>query len=198
MNRGEVTQLFHINAGTTVLATAPVQTQFIVGQPNGGTASDSRSYTAVPSGLWSSSYYGPVPSFGGGSNTDVFIYNPTAAPLTINYEDSLGSGSFTIPGNSTLSYQDLTGRFVPTNSAVYLESADGATNFWAIGSVNTENADYNYGFTFIPPDQLTQEYFISWAPGTTNLSANGSPLFVTPIEDDTTVYVDYSPTGRCS
>jgi LPXTG-site transpeptidase (sortase) family protein len=194
LDRGEVTQLFHIDAGTTVLATAPVQTQFIVGQPNGGLASDSRSYTAVPSGLWSSSYFGPVPSFGGVSNTDVFIYNPTASPLTINYEDNLGGGSFTIPANSTRSYADLTGRFVPTNSALFLESANG-TNFWAIGSANTENADYNYGFTFIPPDQLTQEYFISWAPGTTNLSANGSPVYVTPIEDNTTIYVDYSPTN---
>jgi len=198
LNRGEVTELFHIDAGTTVLATAPVQTQFVVGQPNGGIASDSRSYTAVPSGLWSSSYYGPVPSFDLGSATDgftdVFLYNPTASALTINYEDNLGSGSFSIPANSARSYEELTGRYVPTDSALYLESADGTTNFWAIGSVNTEDPTYNYGFTFIPPDLLTQEYFISWAPGTTDLSDNGSPVFVTPIEDNTTIYVDFSPT----
>ncbi len=195
LDRGEVTQLFHINAGTTVLATAPVQTQFIVGRPNAGNSSDSRSYTAVPSGLWSSSYYGPVPSFGGNRNTDVFIYNPTAAPLTINYEDNVGSGSFAVPAESTRSYVDLAGRFVPVNSALYLEAADGTTKFWAIGSANTRNADYNYGFTFIPSNQLTDEYFVSWAPGTTDLSANGSPVFVTPVEDNTTIYVDYSPTN---
>jgi LPXTG-site transpeptidase (sortase) family protein len=193
LNRGEVTELFHIDAGTTVLATAPVQTQFIVGQPGGGIDSNSRSYTAVPSGLWSSSYYAPVPSFGGGSNTDVFIYNPTTSDLIINYEDNLGNGSVTVPANSTRSYQALTGRYVPTNSALYLESANGS-NFWAIGSANTEDPDYNYGFSFIPPGELTNEYFVSWAPGTTNLSANGSPVFVTPIEDNTTIYVDYSPT----
>jgi len=194
LGRGEITQLFHINAGTTVLASAPVQVQFIVGQPHPGTSSDSRSYTAVPSDLWEASYYGPVPSFGGGSNTDVFVYNPTTSPLTILYEDNLGSGTFVVPANSTRSYQALTGRYVPTNSALYLAANDGTTNFWAIGSVNTENANYNYGFTFIPPSNLTLEYFISWAPGTTDLSDNGSPIFVTPVSDNTTIFVDYSPT----
>jgi len=194
LNRGEVTELFHINAGTTVQATAPVQTQFIVGRPNAGNSSDSRSYTAVPSDLWSTSYYGPVPSFNATRRTDVFIYNPTSAPLTINYEDNVGNGSFTVPANSTRGYDDLVGRYVPVNSALYLEAADGVTHFWAIGSVNTRDADYNYGFTFIPPDQLTDEYFVSWAPGTTNLSANGSPVFVTPVGDNTTIYVDFSPT----
>ena len=193
LNRGQTTQLFHVNAGTTVVGTAPLQVQFIVGQPNPGTLSDSRSYTAVPSSLWEFEYYGPVPSFGGGSNTDVFIYNPTNAPLTINYQDNLGSGSFVIPAGATRSYQALIGRFVPANSALYLAASDGVTHFWAIGSVNTENADFNYGFTFIPTTTLTREYYISWAPGTTDLLNNGSPVFVTPTTDNTIVFVDYSP-----
>jgi LPXTG-site transpeptidase (sortase) family protein len=196
LNRGEVTELFHIFAGTTIQASAPVQAQFIVGQPNVGPlapAADSRSYTAVPSGLWAPSYYSPVPSFGGESNTDVFIYNPTGSALAINYEDSSGSGTFILPANGTRSYEDLTGRFVPENSALFLEAADGVTNFWAVGSANTEDADFNYGFTFVPSPLLADEYFISWAPGTTDFTANGSPVFVTPTVDNTTIYVDYSP-----
>ena len=194
LNRGETTQMFHIDAGTTVHATAPVQTQFIVGRPSAGLDSDSRSYTAVPSGLWSTSYYGSVPSFFNGfSNTDVFIYNPTSSNLSINYEDSTGSGSFVVPPNSTRGYQTLSGHYVPENSAVFLEAADGATNFWAIGSVNSGNGAFNYGFSFIPADQLTNDYYLGWAPGTTDLSANGSPVFVTPVVDNTTIFVDYSP-----
>jgi len=146
LGRGEVTQLFHIGAGTTVHASAPVQVQFITGDFFAGIASDSRSYTAVPSGLWEASYYSPVSGFAGGNDTDVFIYNPTASDLNINYQDRLGSGSLIVPANSTRSYQSLTGHFVPTNSALYLEAADGVTEFWAIGSVDTENADYNYGW----------------------------------------------------
>ena len=193
LDRGETTQLFHVNAGTTVTGSAPLQVQFIAGQPNAGLNSDSRSYTAVPSTLWEFEYYGPVPSFGGGSNTDVFIYNPTASPLSINYQDNLGSGSFVLPAGATRSYQALVGRFVPADSALYLAASDGVTHFWAIGSANTENADYNYGFTFIPTTTLTREYYISWAPGTTDLSDNGSPVFVTPIVDNTIIFVDYSP-----
>jgi LPXTG-site transpeptidase (sortase) family protein len=193
LNRGDTAQLFHINAGTTVHASAPVQVQFIVGQFFTGYDSDSRSYTAVPTGLWGSSYYSPVSGSGRGFDTDVFVINPTGSPLIINYQDSLGNGSFTLPANSTRSYQALVGHYVPTGSALYLESADHVTKFWAVGSVDTENADYNYGFTLLPPDLLMEEYYVAWAPGTTNLSDNGSPVFVTPTVDNTTIFVDFSP-----
>ena len=193
LNRGETTQLFHTNAGTTVTATAPVQVQFIAGEIDPALSSESRSYTAVPSSLWESSYYSPVSGFSGGFDTNVFIYNPTGSDLTVNYEDQVGTGSFIVPANSTRSYQDLTGRFVPPDSALFLEAADGSTTFWAIGAVDTENATYNYGFTLLPPTLLAKDYFLGWAPGTTDLSANGSPAFVTPIADNTTVYVDYHP-----
>ncbi len=73
LNRGEVTQLFHFDAGTTVQASAPVQTQFIVGRFWGGFSSDSRSFTSVPDSLWASSYYSPIPSSANGYNTDLFI-----------------------------------------------------------------------------------------------------------------------------
>lgn len=193
LNRGETAQLFHTNAGTTVTASSTVQVQFIVGQIDPGLSSDSRSYTAVPSNLWESSYYSPVPGFTGGFDTNVFIYNPTGSDLTINYQDQIGAGSFVVPANSTRSYQALTGRFVPPNSALFLEAADQSTSFWAIGAVDTENAAYNYGFSLIPPALLAKDYYLGWAPGTTDLSANGSPVFVTPTEDNTTIYVDYSP-----
>ena len=195
LNRGNVTQLAHISAGTRVTATAPVQVQFVVGQIDPGLSSESRSYTAVPSDLWESSYYSPVPGFSGGFDTNVFIYNPTAADLTINYQDQLGSGSFTLPANSTRSYLDLASRFVPLNSALFLEAADRSTKFWAIGSVDTENAAYNYGFTLIPPGQLSNNYFLGWAPGTSDPlpNANGSPVFVTPTVDNTRIFVDFGP-----
>ncbi|MEW6031199.1 MAG: sortase [Chloroflexota bacterium] len=191
LNRGEVTQLFHINNGTTVTGTFPIQVQFILGRPQAGTASDTRSYTAVPSGLWGTSYYGPVPSYtAGGTDTDLYIYNPSGSPLTINYEDGSATGSFVVPANSTRSFQEMTLHYVPSASAVYLEAASA---FWAIGSYDTESANYNYGFSLLPVDTLTDEYFIGWAPGTTDLSANGSPVYVTPTADGTTVFVDYSP-----
>jgi LPXTG-site transpeptidase (sortase) family protein len=199
LNRGQVTQLMpagavRVYSGTTVTATKPVQVQFIVGDSNAGESSESRSYTAVPSTLWDTTYYSPVPSYTTtGADTDLYIYNPTGSTLTINYQDSSGSGSFNLPANSTRSYQEMTGHFVPNNSAVCLTAADGITKFWAIGSYDTESASYNWGFSLIPLNTLTSEYFIGWAPGTTDYSDNGSPVYVTPTQDNTTIFVDYSP-----
>lgn len=193
LNQGQVAELLHINSGTVITASNPVQVQFMVGQFNTGIASDSRSYTAVPDGLWSTSYYSPVPGGGTASDTDIYVYNPTASPLSINYQDSAGTGTFVVPAGATRSYSDLVGRYVPFNSAVYLALANGTTRFWAIGSYDTENADYNYGFTLVPANLLTNDYYVGWAPGSTNLSANGSPVFVTPVQDNTTIFVDYGP-----
>ncbi|MBI1881732.1 MAG: DUF11 domain-containing protein, partial [Chloroflexi bacterium] len=200
-NRGETVRLDHIWSGTTVTANQPVQVQFIIGEdlviPG---QNNSRSYTAVPSNLWSTQYYSPVPGATGGWDTDIFIYNPTTSTLTINYEDRLGSGSFTVAANATESYQANVGRYVPTNSAVYLAAADGTTKFWAIGGVDAGSPTFNWGFTLIPPQTLTNEYFVSWAPGGWNQGtnspqqANFSPVYVTPTQDNTTIFVDYSPT----
>ena len=200
LNRGETTRLDHIDAGTTVTGTHPVQVQFIVGISE---HYNSRSYTAVPSSLWSSIYYSPVPgnsNLATPRNTDLFIYNPTGADLAINFEDSTGSGTFTVAANSTESFYNNVSRYVPADLAVYLAAADGVTPFWAIGSVDVCNSTFNWGFTLIPPHTLTDEYFASWSPGGWDqgtgqpVQANYSPIYVTPVQDNTTVFVDNSPT----
>ncbi len=200
LNRGETVRLDHIDAGTKVTGSNPLQVQFLVGEDLVVPAqNNSRSYTAVPSSLWSTSYYSPVPGAAGGWDTDLFIYNPTSSALVINYQDSSGSGSFSVAANSTESYYDNVSRYVPTNSAVYLESQNGVTKFWAIGAADAGSPTFNWGFTLIPPHTLTKDYYLSWAPGgwtqgtSTPYQANYSPAFVTPIQNDTVIYVDNSP-----
>jgi hypothetical protein len=205
LNRGEVAHLDHIGKGTTVTADHPVQVQFIVGTYNSGVSSDSRSYTAVPSTLWSSTYYDPIPSVTGSvtSHTDLYIYNPTAAPLRIDFQDTTGSGYFNIPAYGTTRYSDASpygaGRYVPANSGAILKAHDGTTKFWAIGSQDTQSAIYNAGFTLIPDTALTSEYFVSWAPGYDTYTCGSppctdtSPVYVTPTVNNTTIYVDYGP-----
>ncbi len=187
LNKGEVTQLYHIGAGTTVTANYPVQVQFLTGQQDAGYSS--RSYTAVPSSLWDHEYYSPVPSSSGG-NTDVYIYNPTGAALSVGWQDSSGSGTISVPAGATRSFQALAGHYVPTNSGLYLSAS---TNFWAIGSYDRGSAMRNWGYSLIPVNTLTSEYYVGWAPGSTNLTANGSPIFITPTQDGTHIYVDYYP-----
>ncbi|MEJ2551449.1 MAG: SdrD B-like domain-containing protein, partial [Anaerolineales bacterium] len=194
LNEGETTELYSIDAGTTVSASQPVQVQFIVGQFAAGQASEARGYSAVPDSLWDTEYYSPVGGFSAG-NTDLFLYNPNSYTITINYEDSAGTGSFTVPADSTLSYSDGRGSTVPINSAVYISSSD---VFWGIGSGDTESYNYDWGYSLVPAYALTDEYFLGWAPGDYNPTPanNGSPVFVTPVQNNTTVFVDFSPTDE--
>ncbi|MBN1811400.1 MAG: carboxypeptidase regulatory-like domain-containing protein [Anaerolineae bacterium] len=210
-NKGETVYLGHIWAGTTVSATAPVQVQFLIGEDIIYTGqNNSRSYTAVPSGLWSTEYYSPVPGDLGGVGvagwqgpyrTDLYIHNPTTSTLTINYEDVSGTGTFTVTASATEAYSDPgnANRPVPANSGVYLAAADGATKFWAIGAMAASDPTWNWGYTLLPVETLTDEYYVSWAPGGWDqtpaqpVDSSYSPIFVTPVEDNTIIFVDYSP-----
>ena len=82
LDKGEVTQLYGIDSGTTVTGEYPVQVQFIAGEgPILEMASEFRGYTMVPTTLWDDEYYSPVSSGTGAATyyTDLYIYNPTSA-----------------------------------------------------------------------------------------------------------------------
>jgi LPXTG-site transpeptidase (sortase) family protein len=194
LDRGEVTQLYSINAGTTVAADDPVQVQFIAGQANSGQSSHIDGYSAVPDTLWDNEYYSPVGSAAAsGGDVDLFVYNPNSSTLTISFEDLSGSGTFTIPANTTRSYSSGAGRLVPVGSGVHLSST---SLFWGIGSGDTESATWDWGYSLVPAFALEDHYFLGWAPGSSEATptVNGSPAYITPVQDDTTVFVDYSPT----
>ncbi len=191
LNRGETTELFNTNAGTHVTGSAQVQVHFIVGSDTRNRY-EARGFNAMPEALWDNEYYSPVGGFTNG-DTDIYLYNPHSSSIIIFYEDSLGQGAFVIPAKSTVSYQDGAGRFVPIGSGVYLTSDN---IFWGISSADAESRTYDWGFSLVPVNFLTDEYYLSWAPGTSEAAptANGSPAFVTPIFDDTIINIDFSPT----
>ncbi len=193
LDTGEVTQLYDINSGTHISATYPVQVHFIVGRDTGGfNAYEARGYNAMPDSTWDNEYFNPV-SGQVNADTDLYLYNPHTSSIIIEYADTTGSGNFMIPARSTVSYQDGAGRYVPVGSGVYLNSDN---VFWGIGSSDTESRTYDWGYSLVPKEFLTDEYFLSWAPGTSDIppADNGSPAFVTAVYDDTVIFVDYSPT----
>jgi len=191
LNRGK-TAIYEVRgAGTTITGTAPIQVQLMTGRYNSGTASEMRGYTLSPQVYWSDTYVAPVPSWTGG-DSDLYLYNPGSATITINYTDRVGSGSFTIPAKSVRSYFQGAGRYVPINSGVYLKSSGGA-KFWGIAAGDTGSATWDWGYDLVPIEFLGTESYVSWAPGTSDLSANGSPVYVTALNDNTTVFVDFGP-----
>jgi hypothetical protein len=190
LNQGKTITLYHINSSTSVNATKQVNVQFITG--NSTKSYVARGYTAVPDKYWSTEYYNSVPSFTH-ANTTLYIYNPTSSSLLINYEDKNGSGNFSIPASSTRAYNSLTGRYVPRDSGIYLNSSQ---KFWAIGAVDEIVSSYEWGYSLVPAQLLTQDYFLGWSPGSSNKPPreNGAAAYVTPTANGTIILVDYSPT----
>ncbi|MBD3244560.1 MAG: DUF11 domain-containing protein [Candidatus Moranbacteria bacterium] len=192
LNQGESVKLFDISKSTKVTSSQAVQVQVLAGRGHGGLNSEIRGFSIVPDGLWDKTYFSALGGFND-ANTNIYIFNPNSQSITINYKDKEKSGTFELPAQEITSYFDITGGYVPLDSAVKLESGD---YFWGVGSVDTNHLDYDWGFSLIPTNIIQSEYFLGWAPGTSDSSPseNGSPVYVTPVEDETAVYVDFSPT----
>jgi len=195
LNKGEVTQLYSIWSGTTVSATYPVQTLYLAGEYHGSGdgALELRGYTSIPTNLWTNEYFNPVSGRTGGNKTELYIYNPGSAQ-TVSWQDSTGNGSFTVSAGGTLSYSDAlaANHKVPNDSGVRLTAA---SDFNVIGAADTEAGSFEWGFNLIPSNLLADEYYLGWAPGTTDSPPghNCSPVWITATQNNTSISVDYSP-----
>src|SRR5258706_5380684 len=69
----------------------------------------------------------------------------------------------------------------------------GREKFYALCTVaanNSAGTAFNWGFALLPKEGLTTEADVGWPPGSSDLTQNGSPVWVTPLAA-TRVYVDY-------
>ncbi len=190
LNHGQ-TAIYEVKgAGTTVTASAKVQVQLMTGRRD-TSGWEMRGYTITPRAYWGTGYYAPVPSWSGASS-NLYIYNPNASQITVNFEDLSGTGSFTVDAGATRSYRSGTGRYIPIGSGAYVYNTSGYV-FWAIAAGDTGSATWDWGYDLIPTNFLGTDNYVSWAPGTSNLTSNGSPVYVTALNNNTTVFVDYGP-----
>ncbi|MDH4136883.1 MAG: hypothetical protein OEW09_09265, partial [Anaerolineae bacterium] len=189
-----------INAGTTILSDKQTQVGLVTGSD--GTF-QTRLLIILPDLVWGTEYIAPVPRgispIGGYGDreAEVYIFNPNDYDISVTAYDSSGTGTFSIASNaisSAVAYSQpaVMNRYVPVDSAVRLVSGD---PFGVIVVADTSHTAYDWGLSAIPVKYLTQDYYISWAPGSSNNppTENGSPVWVTPLADDTTFYVDYGP-----
>jgi uncharacterized repeat protein (TIGR01451 family) len=206
LDAGETTELYHFDAETTVTASSgkPVQVQLMVGQYHYGTASEMRGFTEIPDGLWSDAYYSPVSNLSSSVDTDIYVYNPSSGTITVHYEEggsSGSSGTFTVASGNTKSYISGAGHKIPIDSGVYLYARDSdgdPVDVFMIGSGDTEGYNYDWGFVLVPAGLLEDEYYVGWAPGSSDLSqssVNQSPLWVTPLKNNTTITIDWDADG---
>jgi VCBS repeat-containing protein len=187
LNRGE-SYLVNggIKKGASVLANKPVQAHLMIGHIAGSYAADW--FTLFPVEQWSDTYFTPVGSAASGVQpTYVYLFNANPTSITVNYNTLSGSGSFSIPAtNGIFQFQ------MPKGSGASFSSSGGA-KFYALCTVaanNSSDTAYNWGFALLPRDGLTTEADAGWAPGSSDGSVNGSPVWITPVTA-TRIYVDY-------
>lgn len=185
-----------INAGTTIRSNNPAQVGLITGADS-VEGYQGRALVVLPDRLWGMDYVVPVPSGDPGQEAEVYISNPNDFPITVHAYDRYGQATFVISSTShisaTVPYSQKRGGPIPADTAVRFTSSDGA--FGVVVCADSSRIDYAWGFSAIPSKFLTQDYYVSWAPGSYNTppTENGSPVWVTPLIDDTTFYVDFSP-----
>jgi uncharacterized repeat protein (TIGR01451 family) len=185
--------------GTTILGSETLQVQYIVGEQ--GSTYEVRGLSAFPRGFWDDEYYAPADEPSNGTITDIYLYNPHGSPLTINWETNAGTGSFVIgTTNRTVSFRALAGP-MPENGAVYLSGSD---VFWGISSVDATGSANDWAYSLVPRALLDSEYFLGWAPGysfsvqpfnAANPEPDASGLFITAVQDNTTVFIDENVDG---
>ena len=187
-----------LNSGTVVQGNATLQVKFVAGNP--GQNYCARGLSAFPRGYWTKDYYAPLddPTNAARGNTDYYLYNPHASALTINWESTTSSGSFSIPSGGTVSYRTAAGA-VPADSGLYFK-ADG--DFWGVGVGNAGSNAYEWGFSLLPSTFLYDEHFLGWAPGSIPLDTTGNPgnqdddgVFLIAAQDNTRVFVDFDNDG---
>lgn len=180
-----------VDTGIIVTATSTLQVQYVIGDE--GSTYEIRGLSAFPRGFWDDEYYAPVDSADPARNdpTDLYLHNPHAAAITIDYSSTSLSGSFNIPANSTVSFQAATGSWVPTNTALYLKGSD---VFWGVSTVDVEGSTHDWGYSLVPAFMLSDEHFMGWAPGSEPVgvggSADNSGIFIATAQDNVRVFVD--------
>jgi uncharacterized repeat protein (TIGR01451 family) len=174
-----------IKKGAAINTSKPVQVMQFYGDI--GANYEARGANVPPLDKWSDDYYAPVGTASDGDETYIFLHNPNASAITIDYTTKLGSGSFSIPGKGTYQY------LMPQDSAARFTSADGSS-FWGIGTVGarpTANNVHDWGYALVPKDFLSTEVVVGWGAGSEDGTQNGNPVWVTAA-GTTRIYVDYN------
>ena len=142
--------------------------------------------------------------------TNHYLFNPDPDnSVAITWIDSAGSGSVTIPPNSTLDYCAATGRAapncVPANSTVRLTSD---RRFWGVTIHDHQNVITDWSYAWLATRFLSTSYTSPFSPGTRATarcdgggnppcnSNNRAPIWVAATQDNTYVRFDLDGDGR--
>ncbi len=177
--------------GATVLASDTVQVQYFFGQSN--STHNTRSVSAYPQGFWDDAYYAPA-STQAANPADLVLYNPEATAITINWQGTTASGTFTLDPGETARFSAKTGANLTEGSGLFLS---GSAKFWGFSNVDSNSELYDWSYTLVPAYLVSDDQFVAWAPGSetpaSDPDANG--LFLIATQDNTTFFIDKDADG---
>jgi uncharacterized repeat protein (TIGR01451 family) len=189
-----------VNSNMLVQGSSTLQVKFIIGDQD--ETYETRGLSCFPRGYWSTDYYAPVgqPLVLTTRNTDIFLYNPHGSAISVNWETIAGSGTFSIGARDTVSYRAAVGS-LPQGGAVYLSGSD---VFWGVSTIDSTLPAYEWAYSLLPTSLLYREHYMGWAPGGhpgeqgtggDSVVGNDSGVFLTVVQDGTTVFVDFNNDG---
>jgi uncharacterized repeat protein (TIGR01451 family) len=211
--RSVATAPIAINAGTKVSTSGPISgLMFAAGDSTFAT----HFMPLLPDLLHGTDYL--IPSVGDNTGagptpasrpTNHYLFNPDPDnSAVVTWTDTGGTGSVTIPPNSTIDYCTATGRgwpgCVPANSTVRLTSS---RRFWGVTIHDHENVISDWSYAWLATRFLSTSYTSAFAPGTrqTTLCAGGgtppcnshnrAPVWVSATQDNTYVRLDLDGDG---
>ena len=201
LSRGENIYLPDINAGTTVTASSPIQAGLITSVND---VYDSRYYTLTPEDFLCNEYYLPVPSMQfpadefGGRDVDTAAYIYAFQDNTVvNIETSTGIQT-TPPLSAGEVYRYVMPRAEPAGTPQGPYGARITTDrpgdkIWILVAGDDDAPDLDWGYQAMCASErrdtpvLGDEYYLPFAPA--------NPAHITPIDDDTTFFVDWYNDG---
>jgi uncharacterized repeat protein (TIGR01451 family) len=181
----DIATAIDIIPGAIVLADKPVGVDVLFGgNDNYGT----RNINIFPARFYGDTYYSPVPTTNTNAPAVVYFTNALSTPITINWTSGTGSpssGTLTVPGNG---YNSLS---LSNNSGYKFENLTGEA-FTAVEILDADasGSAYDWAFSLISADRLTDFTSIAWAPGSLDGTRNDNPVWVTPTAN-TTIYVKF-------
>lgn len=182
----------NVLAGTTVTASGDLQVGILTGQEDNYR---SDLFTAIPIKLWGRDYVVPIR---GSTSYDVnfYLFNPNATDLSVTIYDNTNTlGPYTIPAKEARALTELTGADLRNNSGARVS---GTQLFWGVVDVDYNGTAHDWGFSLLPSRMLKSEYYIPWSPVDLSPSGSdtaGSPIWITPLADNTVVQVDFNNNG---
>jgi hypothetical protein len=145
-----------------------------------------RNLALFPGNFYGDVYFSPAHTTLSAAPVYAFFTNNLASPITIDWNAGTGtSGSFVIAakGKQYLSMSE---------SAAYKFKSRNGEAFTAVAIFDADNdgSAYDWSFNMIPETRLSSFASIAWAPGSSNLSGNYNPVWVT-APTATTLYIKY-------